>query len=167
MRNSLAGKAVAWALVLGCAFAVGQRIGHHVAAGFYGHAHAGEGGLAAAPGLLGTIRTDDAGTISNIDTGYGNGLAGAVSVPFSLSVANQRLTIQCDQAAYVLTDVYGVDAGNGLQLAALEKLTTSINSTARTGTKLDGGTFTSGLVSIAPVSGPTAVCKVWTRTGAE
>ncbi len=132
-----------------------------------GVALAGEAGLNGTPGAIGCIRTDDGGTISNINTGYGNGLATGNCVPFTLSVANQRLTVQCNNPAYVLTDIDGVDAGNGLQLAALEKLTTSVNSISRTATKTDGGSYTGGIVSIAAVSTASVVCKVWTRTGAE
>lgn len=128
--------------------------------------HAGEGGaVTGSAGLIGMIMVQDGGTISNIDTGYNNG--NYPNAAFNLSVANQKLTIQCDQAAYVLTDQNGVDAGNGIKLAADEKLTTSINSIGRTWTKLDGGSYTGGIVSIAPVSGATAICKVWSRTGLE
>ena len=107
---------------------------------------------------LGIIRSDDAGTITYFDTGYLNGKTKGISVPFNLTTANQRLTIQCDQAAYVLTDVYGVDAGNGIKLAADEKLTTSLNSVNRVvAVKLDGGTYTGGIVSVAPLPGSAIV----------
>ncbi len=147
-------------------------------------------GLAAWAGesLLGTIINADAGTSSNrsmcasdAGTSGDSNTVGCPTIllPFAIPAGTSagKITLQCDQAAYVLTDVSGVDAGTGLYVAANEKFPTSVNSAKNLWANAlngDGGSawvgvqYYGGWVSTAAVPGSAlSVCRVYSRNGFE
>jgi len=136
--------------------------------------------------LLGTILVSDAGTGSNRTAASSAGApttyinrtrcsAGFVVTPQS------KISVQCDQAAYVGVNVAGCDAGTCVELAAKQFFTTSVGAaqtlTARAWS-WDGGsqaaasacvvTYTGAWVAVAPVTGAAAAtCRVFERQGNE
>lgn len=134
---------------------------------------------------LGIITVTDGGTASNrsmcaSDAGgttdvRTSGCASAF-LPFVIPTST-KITIQCDQAAYVATGLAGVDAGSGMKLAVDEKFPTSTGATRYICTAAsngDGGSaavgvcYSGGWVSIAPLVGSSlAVCRVFARLGTE
>ncbi len=112
----------------------------------------------------GTIRVDDAGTMSNFDTGYFDSTAPNSS--FALK-GNSKITLQCDQAAWVTSERKSCDAGNCLKVAADEKFPTSTNALTLVSPTMDGGSYSGGVVGVAPVSGVVLTCRVFERTGTE
>lgn len=133
-------------------------------------AWAGESGTATSP-LLGKLVVSDAGTTTNRCTGWAAYAGGGAFVVPPLA----KISVQCDSAAYFLTDVAGCDAGNCVKLAADQFFTSTING-SKTLTcyafNSDAGiigvpvTYTGGWVSMAPV-GASATCRVWSRKGDE
>lgn len=121
----------------------------------------------------GTIAVTDGGTASNRTTGF----RGYASTETFVVSPLAKITIQCDQDAYVGTDVAGCDAGQCLELTAGTMFPTQVNgSQTLTGHawNSDGGgaghavAYSGGWVAIAPVTGAsTAVCKVFARSGLE
>lgn len=114
--------------------------------------------------LLGTIVVSDGGTASNRTTG----------TTFVVSPLS-KISIQCDQAGFVLTDVPGCDAGKCVEVASKQFFATSVN-TNKTFTSCaynaDAGctavTYTGGYVAAAPASGAASmVCRVFSRNGLE
>lgn len=144
--------------------------------------------------LLGVLLVTDGGTVNNATTGYGSAGcsrqqdimgAGACAQAFPIGTS-ALLSIQCkDQAAVFAANSSTVDAGTGVKLAADQFLTTSTGSSAITVWGLnpdggsinthglpngmpDGGSYTGGVVSIAPIAGATrAECNVNERAGNE
>jgi hypothetical protein len=127
--------------------------------------------------LLGTLIVSDGGTVSNRTTGWTayacpSNTTGGCFVVQPLS----KVSIQCNQAAYVITDLAGADAGTGVRLDADQFFQTSVN-TNKTLTghayNSDGGTaghavtYTGGWVAAAPQSGASLSCRVWSRKGDE
>ena len=114
--------------------------------------------------LLGTLTVSDGGTIANRTTGT------TFIVP-----PLEKITVQCDEASWFLTDVATCSATTCLRIAALEKLPTSVNaSKALTGYSYnaDAGpgiavTYTGGWVASMPVSGATSTCQVFSVKGDE
>jgi hypothetical protein len=126
--------------------------------------------------LLGTIIVTDAGTSTNRTTGWGAyaGTGSFVVKPLT------KISIQCDQASLVLTDVAGVDAGTGIRVAADQAFPTSVNTNKNlTGYSFnsDGGvaaanrnavTYNGGWVAVAPITGNSiSYCRVYSRKGDE
>jgi len=114
--------------------------------------------------LLGTLRVADGGTTANRTT----------ATPFVVP-SNALLSIQCDQASYVMTDVATCDAGVCVYLGANMLLPTKVNGSktySYPATNPDGGaaittSYSGGWVASSPGSGATSVCKVFSRTGQE
>lgn len=151
-----------WVVVLACLAVYSSPF-------FVPEAHAGEA-------LLGKLVVSDGGTTANRCTGWGayTGTGSFVVAPLT------KVTIQCDAAAYVLTDVAGCDAGNCVYLSANEKFPTSINTSKTLTCKAfnsDGGaaghsvTYTGGWVAMYPdpaaAAGASTTCKVYSRKGDE
>ncbi len=125
--------------------------------------------------LLGTLVVTDAGSVTNRTVGNINSGAGQfVVAPLS------KITVQCDQAGLVLTDVAGCDAGNCIRVAADEKFATSINTSKKLSARAwnwDGGaqgsaepvvTYTGGWIAAAAPAGQAVLyCRVYSRTGTE
>lgn len=138
---------------------------------FFGVALAGEK-------LIGTLIVSDGGTVTNRTSGYtnyacpANTTGGCFLLPVGVSA---YISVQCDQASYVLTDVAGCDAGQCLKLAADQLLTTSVNTVKNLSAYVinsDGGaalaiTYNGGWIASAPVSGASSVCRVFDRRGNE
>ena len=139
------------------------------------HAWAGED-------LIGVILVSDGGSVNNATSGYGsagcatgpagdrpspNG-AGACAQSFRLPT-NAPLSIQCNTAAVIKTNAPQADAGDGVRVAIDQFFTTSTRvQGVNVGVTPDGGTYTGGVVAIAPIAGAaSAECKVFGRTGAE
>ncbi len=140
-----------------------------------GHASAGEL-------LLGRILASDAGSANNAFTGYLTaGCANSpVNGPGSCDQAfriptNAKITIQCDQAALVAVGRSFVDAGNGIALTAGQLFPTSTGAAVTyqgkgsvSGRTDDAGTYTGGIVAVAPAVGAgSARCRVYERSGSE
>lgn len=150
-------------LVVGAGWLVASRISPNIE-GPIRKAHAGEI-------LLGKMVVIDAGTTTNRCTGWsGYSGGGAFTInPKSL------ISIQCDAAAYVLTDVAGCDAGTCVAVQAGQFFTTSVNASKTLLCKAynsDGGTaghavtYTGGWVAMAPAAA-SATCFVYERNGGE
>lgn len=126
-----------------------------------GDAWAGEG-LA-----LGSIRVSDAGTTNNWETGYLDGLATNGAFQLGLGVP---VSIQCEApGAYVATGCRGVDAGRGVKLLT-DQMLPVVTQTGGTviPVTVDGGSYSQGLVCIAPLVGqPAALCRIFPRSGGE
>lgn len=129
---------------------------------------------------LGTMIVSDAGTVNNATTGYGSaGCAGTddgvpgETTPGSCDQAfriptSAKITVQCDDAAFVAANARGVDAGTGMSVAIAEKLPTSTRPGNVKVALPDGGTYYGGVVSIAPAVGSvSARCRVYERDGRE
>ncbi len=126
--------------------------------------------------LLGRLYTTDGGPVNNATTGYGSagcgggGPNGAPACRQAFRVPNMGapISIQCSTAAVVKVNYAAVDAGDGVRLAADQFFTTSVKQQDATAALPDGGSYSGGLVSIAPVAGATAAeCAVFVRTGKE
>lgn len=134
--------------------------------------------------LLGVILVTDGGTVSNATTGYGTAgcsheydPAGAGACPQAFRIGvNVKLTVQCkDQGAKFVANKYTTDAGEGTTLAADQFFTSSTGAavtvppgTASTAGLLDGGTYSGGVVSIAPLAGAArAECNISQPNGNE
>lgn len=143
-------------LFLGCA-ALGATL---AALSFANHAHAGE------PNALGCIFVADGGSENNATTGYN--VVNQNVRAFDLGT-NQPITLQCMRGpCHVAVGDVATDAGRGLYLSALEKITSSIGAQAKTTLRGDAGVYTGGIVSVAQGSGATAaeLC-VFGRLGNE
>lgn len=121
--------------------------------------------------LLGVILVSDGGTANNASTGYGSAgcvVGGACYQAFRVP-APSPLSVQCDQAASVVVNKALADAGEGIQVGALQFLTTSTAVTpCRVALLPDGGSYVGGCVAIAPAAGAaSATCRVWSRQGNE
>lgn len=119
---------------------------------------------------LGIIMVTDAGTTNNANTGYGWAFCGtepSCAQAFPI-VANDLVTLQAITACVVAVDRVTNDAGIGLELAAGEKITSSMGGNIRSYTKADGGTYSGAIISVAPAPG-SATCslKVSKRKGNE
>jgi hypothetical protein len=129
-----------------------------VALSFAPLAHAGE-----TP--IGIITITDGGTATN-----------RCNAAAAFDIGNNvKLTLQCDAGVYVQTNAVTAPAGSSLSIEAGEKFPTSVGAqTSRTcfGVLLsDAGvnptTSYNGHLAISAVSGATASCKVFVRTGTE
>ncbi len=137
--------------------------------------------------FLGTILVSDGGSVSNATTGYGSagcGTGGACAQAFRVPTATP-ISIQAITACTVVVNSSFADAGNGVQLTAGQFFTSStattpvtvwpinpdggtINSHGQWGGVPDGGTYTGGIVSIAPAAGAaSAQVTVFSRLGNE
>ncbi len=131
--------------------------------------------------LLGTIITPaDGGTATNRSMCASN-TSGAstgcgVLAPFAVPTGpSAKITVQCDEACFFLTDVSGVDAGTGLALTAGQIFPTSVNATHNltvNAVNADGGaplavTYNGGWVAAAPVGATVCHCRVYSRNGFE
>lgn len=114
--------------------------------------------------LLGTIVVSDGGTASNRTTG-----TTFIVAPLT------KISVQCDQAGFVLNDVPGCDAGTCIEVASKQFFTSSINA-SKTYTSCaynaDAGctsvTYTGGWIAAAPASAAASmVCRVFSRNGGE
>lgn len=120
--------------------------------------------------MLGRIYVADAGTVSNVTSGYGS--AGCSTSTGSCDQAfvvptSSKITVQCDSAAVVSTSECGIDAGRGMRVTADQMFPTSTGASI-TCPRADGGTYTGGVVSIGPAAGSaSARCWVWPRLGTE
>ena len=128
--------------------------------------------LALAPGvaraesaLLGIILVSDAGTVSNVTTGYGSSASTSGAQAFIIPT-NAQITTQCDSAVYYDSADCGVDGGRGIRLAA-DQLYPDSTGAGITCRRADAGTYVGGVVAIQPVSGATAKCWVRPRRGTE
>ncbi len=126
---------------------------------------------AAGERFLGKMEVYDAGTTSNRCTGY---VAYASPTAFVVP-PKAKISIQCDSASHVLTDVANVDAGRGIALAAGQFFTTSINGAQTLSCRAfnsDGGsaghivTYTGSWVTMSADSA-SATCNVYERDGFE
>lgn len=141
-----------------------------------GLAWAGEGGLTLNSPLLGRILASDGGTANNANTGYLTAgcstTEGSCDQAFPIP-ANQKITIQCDEAAIVAANRRWTDAGTGIALTAGQIFPTSTAAQSVTyfgigGRTDDAGTYTGGMVSIAPAVGASSArCRVYLRSGTE
>ncbi len=131
---------------------------------------------------IGTIIVTDGGTSSNRTTGYTNSNYGISTKAFSVPAPNGKISIQCDEDAWVCTNRAGCDAGVGVAITAGQLFpTTTVAQSTQSGQSMnpDAGvgqasgftvTYYGGHVSIAPNNtdaGCTAVCRVYTRSGNE
>ncbi len=134
--------------------------------------------------LLGIIMVTDAGTGTNrtaaaaaaAPTTFING--SKCSAGFEVTPLT-KISVQCDEAAFVATDAAGCDAGTCVELAAKQFFTSTVNSsktlTARAWSWDAGAqstpcvvTYTGGWVAVSPVGGASrAVCRVFSRKGDE
>lgn len=124
-----------------------------------GAAHAGE------PNAIGTIRVSDAGSTNNAETGYGDGLAPNGSFPLG---NNAPYGVQCDSpGALFAVGSRFTDAGLGLKLSTDQFIFTSTPAGGSfIPVKVDGGSYSGGLISIAPIAGQTtAICRIFNTTG--
>lgn len=109
---------------------------------------------------LGNTYATDAGSANNQWT----------SPPFNTFVvpAGSKLTVQCDQASLVMTDVPMVDAGTAIALTAGQSITTSCTSLSGKSYALqDAGQYSQCLVSSQAASGEASLCKWFSRLGNE
>ena len=133
-------------------------------------AHAGER-------LLGVLIVSDGGTVANPCTKVGAYKVDAG--PFYIA-PRSLLSVQCDFAAHFLTDVAGVDAGTGIELAAGQFFTTSVGDGKSFTCKAfasDAGiaghniTYYGGWVAIgahaSSLNSTITSCRVYDRSGLE
>lgn len=121
--------------------------------------------------FLGRIVSTDGGPVNNASTGYlsaGCAKGGACDQAFAMSPST-KITIQCDEAAIITVNKPGTDAGVGLALTAGQIFPSSTASGNVTVKPLpDGGTYSGGVVSVAPALGAAAAhCRVYDRQGTE
>ncbi len=123
--------------------------------------------------LIGRLLSVDGGTVSNRTTGWGAYTGGGTFVIAPPS----KISIQCDQAAYICTDASGCDAGTGAKVATDQLLPTSVDTSRNlsgAAYNSDGGTtgvtvtYSGGWVSCSPdIGGQVCACKVFSRSGNE
>ena len=127
--------------------------------------------------LLGTLISSDGGVVTNRTTGYTAYACPANTSGGCFVVTPQtKITVQCNQAAYFLTDSASASSTTGLRLSADQMFPSSINTnkTLTAGAyNSDGGsagvavTYTGGWVSAQPQSGASLTCRVYSRSGTE
>ena len=127
---------------------------------------AGGAGVARAEGaLLGIILVSDGGTVSNVTTGYGSAPSTSGAQAFSIPTSS-KITVHCNAVAYVETADCGADGGRAMPLAADVLFPTSTGA-AITCRRADAGSYTGGVVAVAPQSGASVKCWVRPRLGTE
>ena len=137
-------------------------------------------GVAWAEGkMLGRILASDAGSSNNFNTGYltagcaNSAITGAGSCDQAFKIpTGTKITIQCDEAAFVNENVAWVDAGNGKALTAAQLYPTStggaVSYRGLGGRVDDAGVYSGAVVSIAPAVGASSArCRVYERLGTE
>ncbi len=132
--------------------------------------------------LLGTIVTPaDGGTATNRSMCASNtsGASTGCGSLASFTIGGlAKLTVQCDEACLIATDVSGVDAGTGLALTAAQIFPTSTNASKAltvNAVNADAGapiavlasSYWGGWVAVAPVGATVCHCRVFARAGTE
>jgi len=126
--------------------------------------------------FIGRLYTSDAGAVNNANTGYATAGCSRRQDPLGAGACDQAfaiapgslITIQPIEACLVSVNRPHTDAGIAVVLAAGEKFPTSLAPGKLTSAQMDGGVYSGGLVTIAPVAGALSCrANVFERSGTE